>query len=59
MTRLLPTEKSLAAKEAINTVWSGAIRAAMTRLDPDQVAASGALAALDEALHEEAPTPGR
>ncbi|WP_141921508.1 MarR family winged helix-turn-helix transcriptional regulator [Haloactinospora alba] len=57
VTRLLPTEKSLAAKESINTVWSGTIQSAMARLSDDQVAAlraaSGALHALDQALHTE------
>lgn len=61
VTRLVPTEKSLAAKESINTVWSGTIRTAMTRLSHEQItaieAASGALQALDEALHDERPAP--
>lgn len=55
MTRLLPTEKSLAAKETINTVWSGAIQDAMTQLSLEQVAAleaaSDGLRALNQALH--------
>ncbi|ASU78703.1 MarR family transcriptional regulator [Actinopolyspora erythraea] len=62
VTRLTPTEKSLAAKDSINTVWSGTVRAAMTRLTPEQSealeAASGALEALDQALHTEHPGPG-
>ncbi|MDR7301495.1 MarR family winged helix-turn-helix transcriptional regulator [Haloactinomyces albus] len=61
VTRLVPTEKSLAAKDSIDTVWSGTIRAAMGRLTHEQVAAieaaSGALQALDQALHTEQPEP--
>lgn len=56
---LVPTEKSLGARESINTVWSGTVRAAMARLDPDQVAslkaASEALHALNQVLREEGP----
>ncbi|WP_017974818.1 MarR family winged helix-turn-helix transcriptional regulator [Actinopolyspora halophila] len=59
VTRLVPTERSLAAKDSIDTVWSGTIRTALSRLDHDQVAtlhtASGALRALDQALHAERP----
>ncbi len=58
---LVPTEKSLAAKGSIEAVWSGAIRTAMNRLDPEQVAAienaSGALRDLDEVLHTEQLEP--
>ncbi len=54
VTRLVPTEKSLAARESIDTVWSGTIHTAMGRLDDDQVAAieaaSDALRALGHAL---------
>lgn len=61
VTNLVPTEKSLAAKDSINAVWSGTIRTAMTRLSPDHVAtieaASGALEALNQALHTEHHTP--
>lgn len=57
VTRLVPTERSLAAKESTNTVWSGTIQSAMGRLSDEQVAAlraaSGALHALDQALHTE------
>lgn len=56
VTNLVPTAKSLAAKEAINTAWSGTIRDAKSRLDPEQVAAiegaAEALHALDLALHD-------
>ncbi len=59
VTRLVPTEKSLAAKESIDTVWSGTIQTAMARLSHEQVAAieaaSGALQALDQVLHAEQP----
>ena len=55
--QLVPTEKSLADKDSIDTVWSGAVRTAMDRLEPEQVAAienaSDALRALDEVLHAE------
>lgn len=51
----MPTEKSLADKDSIEAVWSGADRTAMGRLKPEQVAAiqnaSDALRALDEVLH--------
>ena len=54
---LFPTEKSLADKDSIEAVWSGAVQTAMTRLDPEQVAvienASDALRSLDEVLHAE------
>lgn len=54
---LVPTEKSLADKDAIEAVWSGAVRTAMERLAPEQVAAienaSDALRTLDEVLHAE------
>ncbi|MDN5913897.1 MAG: MarR family transcriptional regulator [Pseudonocardia sp.] len=65
VSRLVPTEKSLAAQESIDTVWSGTVRTAMSRLDRDQVAAveaaSGALQALDEILRTDlhAPRPHR
>lgn len=55
ITRLSPTEKSLAARESIDDRWSGTVRAAMTELSPDQVRAieeaAPALQALDRALH--------
>lgn len=55
--QLVPTEKSLADKDSIDTVWSGGVRTAMDRLEPEQVAAienaSDALRALDEVLHAE------
>ena len=55
--QLVPAEKSLADKDSIEAVWSGAVRTAMTRLAPEQVAAienaSDALRALDEVLHAE------
>ena len=55
--QLVPTEKPLADKDSIDTVWSGAVRTAMDRLEPEQVAAienaSDALRALDEVLHAE------
>ncbi|KAA9155283.1 MarR family transcriptional regulator [Amycolatopsis acidicola] len=58
VTRLVPTEKSLADDELIDEVWSGTIRAAMARLEPAQIAAissaADALKALDEVLHTEA-----
>lgn len=61
VTKLVPTEKSQAAKESINTVWSGTVRTAMAQLSHEQVAAieaaSGALQALDEVLHTEQPAP--
>jgi DNA-binding MarR family transcriptional regulator len=57
VTRLLPTGKSLAARESIDTVWSGTIRTAMDRLDDEQVeaieAASDVLRALGHVLHTE------
>ncbi|MBA8824846.1 DNA-binding MarR family transcriptional regulator [Saccharopolyspora lacisalsi] len=55
--QLLPTEKSPAAKEAINTVWSGTIRTAMTRLSNEQVASIEATSGALQALHTERPTP--
>ena len=62
VTRLVPTEKSLGARSSIDTVWSGTVGAAMSRLDPGQVAsidaASDALRALDEALRGEPPSAG-
>ncbi|SDP29354.1 DNA-binding transcriptional regulator, MarR family [Actinopolyspora xinjiangensis] len=62
VTRLTPTQKSLAEKDSIDTVWSGTVQTAMTRLTPEQSAAleaaSGALEALDQALHTEYPGPG-
>lgn len=55
--QLVPTEKSLADKGPIDTVCSGAVRTAMTRLAPERAAAienaSDALRALDEVLHAE------
>lgn len=57
VTRLWPTERSLAAKESISRTWSATIRSAMSRLDDGEVAAidaaSGALRALDAALQAE------
>ncbi|UOE20335.1 winged helix-turn-helix transcriptional regulator [Thermobifida halotolerans] len=62
VTRLVPTEKLLAERERIDTVWSGTIRSAMARLGPEQAAAleaaSDALQALDQALRAERPEPG-
>ncbi|WP_298177059.1 MarR family transcriptional regulator [Saccharomonospora sp.] len=61
VTRLSPTEKSLAARESIDTVWSGTIWTAMTRLSDEHVvaleSASEALQALDQALHSEQSPP--
>lgn len=61
VTRLVPTGESLAAKESIDTVWSGTIRSAMTQLSSEQVAAieaaSGALQALDQLLRDERSDP--
>lgn len=61
VSRLVPTEKSLAAKESIDTVWSGTVRTAMARLDHEHVAAaeaaSGALQALDHILRTEQRVP--
>ncbi|WP_243793779.1 MarR family winged helix-turn-helix transcriptional regulator [Saccharopolyspora gloriosae] len=57
VTKLAPTEKSTSARESIDTRWSGTVRNAMDLLSDEHVAAieaaSGALRALDEALHEE------
>ncbi|TDQ54312.1 MarR family winged helix-turn-helix transcriptional regulator [Actinorugispora endophytica] len=57
VTRLVPTEKSLAESEHIDTVWSGTIQTAMARLSHEQVAAiesaGSALQALGQALHAE------
>lgn len=59
VTMLVPTEKSAAASELVDTVWSGTIRTAMTGLAPEQVAAlesaAGALQALDQVLRTERP----
>ena len=61
VTRLVPTEKSLGARSSIDTVWSGTVGAAMSRLAPGQVAsidaASDALRALDEVLRGQPPSP--
>lgn len=55
--KLVPTAKSLGAQESIDTVWSGTVRTAMTRLEPEQVraveAAAEALEALDGVLRTE------
>lgn len=51
LTLLVPTEKSLGARASIDEVWSGTIRAAMARLDPDQVAALEAASPALRALH--------
>lgn len=57
VSRVVPTGKSLAARESIDAVWSGTIRTAMTRLAPEQVAAieaaADALQALDRVLHDQ------
>jgi hypothetical protein len=49
----------LAARESIDTVWSGTIHTAMAELDDEQVAvieaASDALRALGQALHTPHP----
>jgi DNA-binding MarR family transcriptional regulator len=59
VSRLVPTEMSLAARESIDSVWSGTVRAAMTQLSSEQIAAieaaSGALRALDQVRHAEQP----
>lgn len=56
VTRLVPTDKLLAEHDAIERAWSGTIAAAMTRLEPDQVAAleavSGPLRDLERVLRE-------
>jgi DNA-binding MarR family transcriptional regulator len=60
VSRLVPTEKSLAARESIDTVWSGTVQTAMAQLSSEQVAAieaaSDALRALDQVLHTQQPT---
>lgn len=59
--RLVPTEKSLAAQESIDTAWSGTIRTALARLNTEQVSAiesaADALRTLEEALHTDQPAP--
>lgn len=57
VTRLEPTEASLAARDLIDAAWSGTIRDAMTRLDDEQTtaldAAVDALEALDRVLRDD------
>lgn len=54
VTRVVPTEKLLAEREIIDSVWSGTIQDAMARLTPEQIealeAAVDALRTLDRVL---------
>lgn len=58
---LTPTAQALADRETIDTVWSGTVRSAMDRLDPQHVAAltaaEQALEALDQVLRDTRHTP--